>query len=67
MIKEYGVPWPPRMMEVLQALDDPNLVGVVEAAATGSEEPLGPASEYPSPDLVGILVRLAAPRCRRDG
>ena len=67
LIKEYGVPWLPLMMELLQASDDLNLVGVVEAAATGSEEPLVPASEDPSPDRVGILVRLDAPGSRRDG
>lgn len=63
LLEEHGLPWPPGMMQVLQAIDRPPPDDMVEAA---TEERSEIFADGPPPDAEGFLGRLFTLGRRRD-
>jgi len=57
LIEEHGLPWPPRMMSVLQAIDRPEPDGVDDA---GRDEPSEPVADDAPSGEGGFLGRLVS-------
>lgn len=57
LIEEHGLPWPPRVMDVLQAVDRPASDGMDEA---DTDEGVDPVGDDPASGAGGILGRLVS-------
>lgn len=57
LLEEHGLPWPPRMMQVLQDIDRPTSEDVDEP---GPDERMEPVDEGRPSDGGGILGRLVS-------
>jgi hypothetical protein len=57
LLEEHGLPWPPRVMQVLQEIDRPTQTSLDEL---GFDERQDPVDEGRSSDAGGILGRLVS-------